>query len=342
MHHITYKKEMHSNDRELQKCFLCSKLYASNKLALHMRKHHKNDKNYKCDMCSKVFKDSCEAFLFHLTKEHKLGEFRHKCDQCDKVFEAKWALENHKKIRHEKSCSAICDQCGKECLTQRTLDVHLKMVHHMYKIAKKDTIKKCDKCDIVFEKPEEFNDHLKHCLDELKDFKCKLCDSSWVSHLSLWQHLAVDHKILLYVCDRCGHASPSPTDLRIHKNRVHDKIYDYVCHICAKPKPTKLLLDQHMVIAHGQGERKFQCDKCDKRFVRNEHLRKHFETHHARSILYQCEQCPKTFWHKNYLHTHVRMIHDKIRPNKCDICQEGFYYKRDVVSHKKQVHNIHD
>ena len=75
----------------------------------------------------------------------------------------------------------------------------------MYKIPKEDTIKKCDKCDLEFEKPEDFNDHLKQCLDDQNDFKCKLCDSSWVSHLSLWQHTAVDHKMIKYICDVCGH-----------------------------------------------------------------------------------------------------------------------------------------
>ena len=103
-------------------------------------------------------------------------------EQIEKVSDLriKSKLENHKKIRHEKSCSVICDQCGKECLTKYNLDNHMKMVHHMYKIAKEDTIKKCDKCDIEFENPEYFNNHLKQCLDELKDFKCKFCDKNHV------------------------------------------------------------------------------------------------------------------------------------------------------------------
>jgi len=338
-----HRKQMHSNDENMQKCILCPILYPSNKLVAHMRRYHrKDDKSYKCDWCSKVFKTGCQPFLFHLAKEHKIGEFRHTCDQCDKVFPDKRELERHKETRHTKSLSVICEKCGKECLTQRNLDKHMERVHLMYKIKKEDTIKKCDKCDIEFEKPEEFNDHLKKCLDKLKDFTCKLCDSRWVSHLSLWQHFAVDHKILRYVCDKCGYASTTSVNLRSHKNHVHDKIYKYVCHICAQPKQTKLLLEEHMTISHGQGERKFQCDKCDKSFVRSFDLKHHFESHHAKKTLYQCEQCPKTFWMKSYLNTHVRMMHENYRPHKCDICQQGFVYKRDVVKHKKQIHNIHE
>ena len=104
--------------------------------------------------------------------------------------------------------------------------------------------------------------------------------------------------------------------------------------------PTKTKLEEHIIIAHGQGERKFKCDTCDSKFTNQSFLNKHVESHHAKKTLYRCEQCPKTFWMKSYLKTHVRMMHENYRPHKCDICQEGFVYKRDVVRHKKHIHNI--
>ena len=338
---MSHVKLMHPTDQKVENCVLCSLTIPSLKLKSHMLLHHRKDGIYKCDWCPKQFKDT-SVFLCHLTKEHEIGEFRHKCDQCDKVFDLKTQLRRHMKIRHEKACTVICEQCGDEFLTKKNLDNHMKSIHHMYKITKELAIKKCDKCDLEFEKPEEFNDHLKQCLEELKDFKCKLCDTRWVSHLSLSQHIAVDHQLIQHVCDICGLATTTAVSLKAHKKHIHDKIYDYVCHICAQPKISKRLLDIHMVNAHGIGERKYKCDKCDKTFAKKSILDSHYQSHHARKTLYQCEQCPKTFWMKSYLSTHVRMIHDKIRPNKCDICQEGFYYKRDLVSHKKHVHNIYE
>ena len=93
----------------------------------------------------------------------------------------------------------------------------------IYNIIKEETIKKCDKCDIDFEVPEEFNDHLKQCLDEPKNFKCKFCDTCWVSHLSLWQHIAVDHKMIQFVCEVCGSVRTSKNDLKVHQNMFMTK-----------------------------------------------------------------------------------------------------------------------
>ena len=333
---------MHSQSENMQKCFVCPAVIPSKMLTTHMlKKHRKDDGNFQCDLCSKVFKKACEPYLFHLTKEHQIGEFRHKCDECDKICDSNKSLEHHKKIHHLKS-REICDKCGQEFVTQVGLRNHMKRVHHIYKITKEETIKKCDNCHIDFENPKEFNNHLKQCLDELKNFKCKFCDSHWVSHLSLCQHLAVDHKLIQYVCDICGFISVDSNQIVYHKRSVHEKQFDYVCHLCAKGYNKKQYLNSHMVTVHQIGERKFKCDQCDKSFARHSVLQTHFQSHHAKKTLYQCEQCPKTFWMKNYLSTHVRMIHENYRPNKCDICAEGFVYKRDVVSHKKHVHNIHE
>ena len=113
---LSHKRRHHAIDQENKKCFLCAEVVPSKLLNIHMKRKHQNaDGVFECNFCSELFKKSnSEQFMYHLTKEHQIGEFRHKCDQCDEVFCLKSQLENHKKIRHEKSCSVICDQCGKE------------------------------------------------------------------------------------------------------------------------------------------------------------------------------------------------------------------------------------
>ena len=321
-------------------CILCSTDFKTyNNLLKHMVQNHlKEDNKYECEHCHQCFvREDREKFLFHMTQIHNVGDYRFKCDQCDKVFETRNNLTVH--LKSHDTSRIVCDQCGKDFKNQECLKSHLKIFHTVDKITKEDTVKKCDKCDIEFEVPELLDSHLKICQNELKELKCKFCDTVWVSHLSLSLHLVVEHQSLLSVCDICGEIVKG---LKRHKQVVHEKIYKYYCHLCAKPTNDKDNLNSHMINVHGIGEKMFKCDQCDKSFANKHILKHHYESHHVKKTLYQCEYCPKTFWMKQYLSTHVRNIHDRVKPNKCDICHEGFFYKRDLVSHKKQVHNIHE
>ena len=320
-------------------CILCSTDFKTyNNLLKHMVQNHlKEDNKYQCDLCEQSFvREDREKFLFHMTQLHNVGDYRFKCDQCEKVFDTRNNLTVHLKSHQSR---IVCDQCGKDFKCQASLKSHVKIFHTVDKITKEDTVKKCDKCDMEFEVPELLDSHLKVCQNELKELKCKLCDTIWVSHLSLSLHLVVEHQSLKSVCDICGEIVKG---LKRHKQVVHEKIYKYYCHLCGKPTNDKDNLNSHMINVHGIGEKLFKCDQCDKSFADKKTLKHHYESHHARKTLYHCEHCPKTFWMKSYLSTHVRNVHDKVKPNICDICHEGFFYKRDLVSHKKQIHNIHE
>ena len=332
-----HKRNNHSNGQENQKCFLCDLAFPSKLMGRHLiRKHLNANGVFECDLCSEVFKKSnYEQFMYHLTEEHQIGEFRHKCDQCYKVFQSKDYLRQHKKIHT--NLPVICDKCGKELSSQQKLRDHLKLVHNLYDIQKEDTIKKCDKCDMEFEKPEEFNDHLKNCLDELKDIACNLCDSRWVSHLSLWQHIAVDHELIRHICDICGSVLTSSDGLRKHQNIVHKKIYKLVCHLCAKQLSSNSYLKSHMISVHGIGEeQKFKCDQCDKSFCQKGHLKVHIATVHE-NVRFHCDKCDKSFSQKDKLTLHMRSVHENIR-FYCDKCEKNFSSKHCLYQHVKMVH----
>ena len=345
------------------KCDICDFVsYMYDKWKQHV-KTHMIGKMYACSSCPETFKNR-DKLTFHLATLHEKVEVKHKCDTCGKAFldkhrlmrhlsvhvhkdyiceicakvcDTEWNLKSHMRVHGPKKLK--CDRCDKTFRLKSDLSNHRRISHHLYKIKSKDKVKKCDKCDIEYELPEELDDHLKECLEDLKSFACKLCDTVWVSHLSLSLHLVVEHQSLKSVCDICGEIVKG---LKRHKQVVHEKIYKYYCHLCGKPTNDKDNLNSHMINVHGIGEKLFKCDQCDKSFADKKTLKHHYESHHARKTLYHCEHCPKTFWMKSYLSTHVRNVHDKVKPNICDICHEGFFYKRDLVSHKKQIHNIHE
>ena len=334
---LRHKEKNHSNDQKMQKCFLCAEAFPSKLIGRHLiRKHLNGNGVFECDFCSKLFtKPKAEQIMYHLTKEHQIGEVQHNCDQCDKTYALKDQLEKHKKI-HDTNSRVICDKCGKEFQTKHYLQRHLKRVHNEYEIAKEDTIKKCDKCDLEFENPEEFNNHLKQCLDKLKDFECKICDSRWVSHLSLCHHIAVNHKLIRHICDICGHVSTEIGTLKKHKNVVHEKIYKKMCHLCSKQMSSNTQLNEHMINVHGIGERKFKCDQCDKSYSQKGHLNTHIKCIHEK-LQYNCDKCDKSFSQKGKLKSHIESVHENILYN-CEKCEKSFSTKHGLQYHSQSVH----
>ena len=59
---------------------------------------------------------------------------------------------------------------------------------------------------------------------------------------------------------------------------------------------------------HKQGEKKFVCKTCDKRFASIYHLRIH-ENIHTGARPYQCDHCGSDFNQPSALKTHINRIH---------------------------------
>ena len=323
-------------------CCLCDmKFEDTDLLKLHTKQIHCNDTkdSLDCHECPARFPiKKYQEFMYHLKVHHGLGDYLNKCDQCDAVFETKQQCHRHKMTKHSEKRLVFCQKCGKSFQTMGGLHGHMLHVHGEHKVTPKDTIKKCDQCDLDFESPLLLDIHLKSCLKEPKDFPCKFCDSKWVSHLSLELHLAVEHNKLLVVCDICGSILRDKYYLSSHMKQVHEKTRSVVCHICARVLSTKGRLNEHLAAVHGIGEKKYKCDICHERFAAKQMLNEHFEKVHDTDNVYQCSYCPKTFQVKGYLRTHVKNIHGNHKPNKCDVCDAAFLTKRDLLKHKSSVH----
>ena len=330
-------------EKDPHQCCLCGAIYEDKSLfKLHMAQDHLTNDVFNCQVCNtKFLKTKCFDFVFHLTSVHGIGEYIYKCETCGLGMKSKGDLKSHISSKHLKTKTAFCEKCGKGFQAPSALLVHMKSEHSELQITPKDMVKSCDKCHQEFNSSALLDCHLEACLNQNKDFQCKFCEKKWVSHLSLELHLVLEHRKLMYGCEICGWVTPIKTKLGPHKKRIHDKEFDFFCHICAKPLSCKNKLIVHLANVHGEGEKKFKCSECDKRFATNYALKRHFEYTHDTSTIYQCDQCLKTFQLKDYLTTHIRTVHKKYKPNKCDICDEAYLYKRDLIKHKANVHHIH-
>ena len=320
-------------------CLLCETSFTDESLlSHHMRMNHKEDGVFKCPICLEKF-DEKNFILFHMTEVHHIGQFKHKCDTCDKPFVRFHELKVHNLKAHTNLLKLVCQICGKEFNGKGSLEGHMKHIHNEYQITEKDTTKVCDKCDTSFSQPDIFDSHLKLCIKNPKDYKCKFCELLWASHSSLEMHIAVSHQKLVNVCDICGKVVRLGT-LNEHKKIVHNKNHEHVCHICPKTFPLKKGLKTHLANVHGESDKQYKCEHCGKIFFDKYRLKFHVEAIHNHSKVFQCPECPKIFSMKIYMQTHLKAIHQGYKPNKCDLCDEAYFAKRDLIKHKANVHHV--
>ena len=259
-----------------------------------------------CDICAALFKNK-NSMLSHKVQDHGI-EDAFKCDQCDKGFKNDTNLHYHKRTVHEES-SVTCDICGKLFNNKAGLSLHLRRFHHVYTIPQDKYIKKCDMCDTEFKNSQDFNSHMSQVHNRDKDFKCKDCDTLWVSHCSLEFHYVTCHNMIMYCCDICGYLNSQEAPVKRHKRDVHDKTYPHVCYICGKGFDKRQRLSDHLSRLHNIGEPRFKCDMCNKAFSSNKDLEYHIQGIHLRNKLYQCEQCDKAVLTKRSLQKHIRTKH---------------------------------
>lgn len=144
----------------------------------------------------------------------------------------------------------------------------------------------CDKCEMTFKTKQLLEQHvIVHIpLSERERHVCHICDQIYLSKTGLRYHYVKIHGVPLpreykHECLICG-------EKFIHKN-------DYFVHLESHVSPEQRIL--------------FNCDKCDKTFVRKSHLNLHYQTHGKR---YKCYKCNKSFATKNNITVHRRIFHD--------------------------------
>ncbi|CAL9704052.1 unnamed protein product [Knipowitschia caucasica] len=95
------------------------------------------------------------------------------------------------------------------------------------------------------------------------------------------------------------------------------------------------------------GEKKFQCNVCNKKFERKQHLQNHVRIHTGENPYstapatkktveerFQCSICKKRLWSKYGLDVHVR-THTGERPHSCPVCNKTFVQKGALIIHRR-------
>ena len=94
----------------------------------HKKRVHDQNPGHVCHICGKAFYIPW-MLNHHLAVEHDIGEKRYKCDICSKAFKNNQALQRHVEGVCLKNVKYNCDQCSHSTFTKSALQKHKRRIH---------------------------------------------------------------------------------------------------------------------------------------------------------------------------------------------------------------------
>lgn len=117
--------------------------------------------------------------------------------------------------------------------------------------------------------------------------------------------------VLSFASDKLRHS---------HVQKVHERRYHRVCHICARVYSSYTALRTHLQEHSEVGKPKIKCHICGKMY---KHLETHMYVHKDEGKAFPCPYCAKIFRNRNVLSSHVTGMHT-FKLKKCHLCDKKY------------------
>lgn len=226
-------------------CAYCGRTYHNkNSLKVHMeRGEHRT--TFVCKYCHKVFlnKGSRNTHSwYHCTKN--IGRFE--CDYCGSKFTKKVEISKHMLVMHtpqyfkaNDNGTYTCGRCSGEFVGKDFFLNHVQTIN----CAKKT---QCPTCKKKYTRTRFENHTCGQRNDELKTFKCQLCESAFKTNYTLLMHMRRGEHRKSFECDCC--------------HKVFQGKGSYMSHyknFCKKKKPPE---------RRPELPSSLECTSCDRKF----------------------------------------------------------------------------
>lgn len=255
-----------------------------------------------------------------------------RCDQCPKTFTQKRLLYNHLRNVHIEGRPFVCPTCAKGFKTQHSLNEHME-THNPNR-----EVFPCDMCSKTYQIKGSLINHMRKHKNEYVT-KCEVCSQQFVSVKDLKSHLKTKHSES-FLCTYCGKIFASSYSLNYHMQK-HDPSFrkgNMKCDFCHQAFDTWRVKRDHMRLRHGDVERVHACDLCGKRFLRQNALQWHMNTHTGEKP-YKCNFCSRAFTEPKSLQRHAFSAHQVTRAFVCSVCEEAFKSEALMSEHVKAAHD---
>merc|ERR1712129_207866 len=168
-------------------CKVCLLNIPKKKIRKHTESVHANSEmKYPCTFpqCGTVLKNT-DTFFAHIRAVHSKENQRIMCDQCD--FSTKYQGELKRHNRRHTGEMIQCEYCDYSSTKMAVLKQHKESRH----------------------------------LNE--SYTCEQCGAVKKTEKMLKRHIKIIHDGYCFYCELCNHKSTSGHNMRVHKERVHDK-----------------------------------------------------------------------------------------------------------------------
>lgn len=168
-----------------------------------------NIEEFECEICMKRFRKKVDLRSHMVTHSDARP---YKCKECMKTFKRKSNLRAHK-VTHNPDLYPQCDVCGKRFTSRACFSQH-KYLHTPNKSFE------CEVCKKRFTLKKALRDHfLNHT--NVRKFECDSCKKKFKTKSALRHHLR-KYVCKEYECDECGGCFYSMTQLKRHRNLIHN------------------------------------------------------------------------------------------------------------------------
>ena len=217
------------------------------------------------------------------------------CSTCGRNFSQRGTLLRHIKTIHEHSMEFKCEFCQREFGLKQGLKIHIQNKH----FEKDDELVKYKQGKL------KGNEYTIIIEGDIKKYKCSRCENVFEKNQSFYHHFYITHKAMPFKCDKCNKTF---TQKSIH--RQHSEKCDGILRIKKSRKNYQIIRNkikdvEYKEIDNSNGEKEFQCNKCEKTYGTVKNMLQHIYKVHREKKL-KCEKCSKMFALKSMLDIHVK------------------------------------
>lgn len=165
----------------------------------------------------------------------------------------------------------------------------------------------------------------------IKSHKCTICSRSFMSQISLqdhlWSHIPKERRLERRTMLKSHYSTNGVLQVNADSNASGN----FICPICSKRISTKGNLKVHLETHRPKG--KYGCDICGRIFKTQSNLFRHKEYHGG--IQFPCNVCGRVYPTNSTLRAHS-ITHSDLRPHACPLCDKTFKRNQDLKFHINQ------